>query len=377
MSSEHVYDERSIQVLSGLEAVRRRPGMYVGNPADGTGLIHLVLAVVEDAIIGECDRLILQIEDDRTLRIEVEGASFPVEAHPREEVSVFEVLMTTLFAGAGRYLEANAGHWRDVNAYKQCLGFHGVGLAVVNALCERLEAHIWRDGHHWRQRFERGEPVEPLERLEEAPGHRYWMRLMTDDTIFTSPRLDFDALRMRLEDMALSHPGLQIMVHDARDRRGLELCYPQGVASMLAVARPPGCPILTVQERLDVGQDLPAMLDLALAITPGAGWQRAVLCGQTCRFGSHIDGVRRALEQAIDVGEGDLMRGFEEDISLVMSLWMERPRYGGPTRERMQHDDADEAVAAALQPVLARWFARRPEVRRAAVAMRGGGASVE
>jgi DNA gyrase subunit B len=204
------YTAGQIQVLKGLEAVRKRPGMYIGSTST-RGLHHLVYEVVDnsidEAMAGFCETVEVTIHEDNSITVRDDGRGIPVDVHPTEKVPGVELAMTTLHAG-GKF---------DKNTYKVSGGLHGVGVSVVNALSEFLEVEIWRGGRHYHQQYERGLKVKELEDLGPAEGSGTKVHFKPDPDIFTELVYSYDTLATRLRELAFLNKGLRIVLDDERD----------------------------------------------------------------------------------------------------------------------------------------------------------------
>ena len=370
---EHKYGAEQIQVLEGLEAVRKRPGMYIGSTSV-RGLHHMVYEIVDncvdEALAGYCTEINIVIEPGNIMSVEDNGRGIPVEIHPKTHISTAETVYTVLHAG---------GKFGGDSGYKVSGGLHGVGASVVNALSNWVEVTIQRDGGIYQMAFEKGKTVKKLEKIGSSKKTGTKVRFLADDTIFETQEFDYDVLETRFREMAFLTKGLKITFEDKRDpekQKKVEFCFEGGLKSFVEfLNKNKEC---LHKDPIYIEKDGEVPVEIAMQYTTSYSENIYTFVNNinTIEGGTHLEGFKRALTKVFNdyARSHNLLKDkdanlqgedIREGITAVVSVKVKEPQFEGQTKTKLGNSEVTGIVQSMVNEALATFLEENPNVAKA------------
>ncbi len=367
---EHEYKADQIQVLEGLEAVRKRPGMYIGSVSI-RGLHHLVYEIVDncvdEALAGYCSEINVEIESGNIICVEDNGRGIPVDVHPKTKISAAETVYTKLHAG---------GKFGGDSGYKVSGGLHGVGASVVNALSNWTEVTIQRDGGVYQMKFERGRTVEPLTRIGDSTKTGTKVRFLADDTIFETLEYEYETLEKRFREMAFLTKGLKINITDSRDSENIqkaEFHFEGGLKSFVEYLSKNKEKIHENPIYIEKDGDVPVEIAFQYTTAYSESIYTFVNNINTIEGGTHLEGFKRGLTKAFNdyarshnlIKEKDpnlLGEDIREGITAVVSVKVKEPQFEGQTKTKLGNSNVTGIVSSMVNDALSTFLEENPGV---------------
>ncbi|MFC7115228.1 DNA topoisomerase (ATP-hydrolyzing) subunit B [Natronoarchaeum sp. GCM10025703] len=375
MSNETEYGAGQIQVLEGLQAVQKRPAMYIGS-TDSRGLHHLVYEVVDnsidEALAGHCDSITVTIHDDESVSIRDDGRGIPVDTHEKHDRPALEVIMTVLHAG-GKF---------DNKSYQVSGGLHGVGVSVVNALSKWLEVEVRRDGAVWKQRFDHGEPEYDIKRvrdLEPSEETGTEIRFWPDDEIFETGDFEFSTLANRLRELAFLNSGVEISLQDDRDGGEESFCYEGGIREFVEYLNETKTNLHEDIIYFEAEED-DIQVEVAMQATDELQGSIHAFANNinTREGGTHLTGFKTALTRIVNdyAKENNLLKDLDENLkgddireglTAVVSIKHPDPQFEGQTKTKLGNSEVRGIVEGTVHDGLGTYFEENPDTAEAVV----------
>ena len=369
---EHKYGAEQIQVLEGLEAVRKRPGMYIGSTSV-RGLHHLVYEIVDngvdEALAGYCTEINVVIEPNNVIAVQDNGRGIPVEIHPKTKISTAETVYTVLHAG-GKF-------GGDDSGYKVSGGLHGVGASVVNALSKWTEVTIERDGGIFQMKFEEGKTTQKLERIGDSNKTGTLVRFLADDTIFETLEYEFDVLEKRFREIAFLTKGLKITIEDQREEtpKKSEFCYEGGLISFVEFLNKNKEKIHPKPIYIEKKGEIPVEISIQYTTTYSENIYTFVNNINTIEGGTHLEGFKRSLTKVFNdyarnhniLKEKDNnLQGedIREGITAVVSVKVKEPQFEGQTKTKLGNSEVTGVVQSMVNEALSTFLEENPQVAK-------------
>ncbi len=383
-NNTNTYQADSIKVLKGLEAVRKRPGMYIGDTDDGTGLHHMVYEVVDnsidEALAGFCKNIIIDINEDGSITVKDDGRGIPVDIHKGEKKSAAEVIMTQLHAG-GKF---------DHDSYKVSGGLHGVGVSVTNALSEKLELYIERDGKKYFIEFKNGEAKAPLKVVGKSKSSGTEIKFLPSKKIFSSTKFNFSIIQKRMRELAFLNKGIKISLNDLTQKkhRNIEFKFEGGIIEFVE--------FLDDQREKLINKNENELFKRSISITGkkgdvivessvrwNAGYSEEVLAFTNNIFqkdgGTHLLGFKSALTRVINryANENNFLKknkisltgdDIREGLTAILSVKMPDPKFSSQTKDKLVSSEIRLIIESIIGEKLSTWFDQNPSIVKVVLA---------